>query len=464
MAFQRFAPGPRGTPVFGCFAAFRDDPLGLLMACRAEHGPVVQLPVGLGMSFCLAFDPPDLEQVFQGQQFGRSDLAALFEPLAGGSMIIADGARWKQQRKAVAPAFGQDKIRQLAGLIDADAESAAQRWLAAARAGVAIDLQGELVAYAMSNIALFLLGRRLTAQEIEVIAPAWTRSLLCMNRRLSQSVPVPMWLPTPTNLALKRSAGAIAGVLSAVVRQRRSGGATAFLVGGFLGDLLAYRDDDGAALSDEQIVREIMGVFLASFDTIASAMMWTFDFLSRDQEWQDRVRADVAALAPPAQARSDLADCPILERVFNESIRLMPPLWLVDRKNAEPVVLGGYTIPAATNIITSPYVTHRDPRLWPQPLRFDPDRFLPEAAAGRAKFAYFPFGGGRMKCIGILLAQLEMKAIARHVLRHVRLVGGAPPQLESSFVLRTRAGLPVCVQPLAGRPAAAPARALADCP
>jgi cytochrome P450 len=191
-------------------------------------------------------------------------------------------------------------------------------------------------------------------------------------------------------------------------------------------------------------------------------MMWTFDFLSRDQEWQDRVRADVAALPPAAEARCDLADCPLLDRAFSESIRLMPPLWLVDRKNAEEVTLGGHTIPAGTNIITSPYVTHRDPALWPQPLRFDPDRFLPEASAGRPKFAYFPFGGGRMKCIGILLAQLEMKAIARHVLRHVRLMGGPPAELESSFVLRTRSGLPVTVLPLSTRSAAAPAVATAD--
>ncbi|MEN9867099.1 MAG: hypothetical protein RL748_2689 [Pseudomonadota bacterium] len=441
MRSKQFAPGPRGHAVLGCFAAFRDTPLDLLMSCRQEHGPVVQLPVGLGMSFCLSFAPGDLEQIFHGQQFGRSDIAAMFEPLAGGSMIIADGEKWKKQRKAVAPSFSAEKMRQLTQLIDAEAQACVGRWCEAARAGQYIDLQAQLVAYAMSTVSMFLLGRALTADEIAIIAPAWDKSLYCMNRRLSQPIPLPMWLPLPTHRQLARAAGAIADLLLGIIRERRSGGGQ-FSISGFLGDLLLHRDEDnGQGLSDQQILHEIMGVFLAGFDTVASGMMWTFHFLCQHPVWQEQVRADLAALPDALAMRHDLADCPVLERVFSESVRLLPPLWLVDRKNSEAVELSGHTIPANTNIITSPYVTHRDPQLWPDPLRFDPDRFLPGNSASRAKYAYFPYGGGRMKCIGILLAQLEMKSIARHALARLRLTPGNAPKIEPGFVTRTRDGI-----------------------
>lgn len=441
MLAKQFAPGPRGTALFGCFAAFRDTPLELLMACRTDHGPVVQLPVGLGMSFCLSFSPLDLERIFHGQQFGRSDLAAMFEPLAGGSMIIADGEQWKRQRKAVAPSFSAEKMRHLTELIDAQAQARVSRWCEAARAGHQIDLQAQLVAYAMSTVSLFLLGRALSESEVAVIAPAWDKSLYCMNRRLSQPLPLPMWLPLPTHVQLRDAANAIADLLLAIIRERRAGRGQ-FAVSGFLGDLLQYRDENGGqGLSDQEILHEIMGVFLAGFDTVASGMMWTFHFMSLHPEWQEQVRVELASMPDRSAMRHDLADCPVLDRVFSESIRLLPPLWLVDRKNTEPVELGGHAIPAHTNIITSPYVTHRDPELWPDPMRFDPDRFLPQNSVGRPKYAYFPYGGGRMKCIGILLAQLEMKSIARHALTRLRLHPTAAPKIEPGFVTRTRDGI-----------------------
>ncbi|MCW7536891.1 cytochrome P450 [Aquabacterium sp. A7-Y] len=462
MSTSRFAPGPAGHALLGCFSEFRDRPLELLLRCRREYGSVVRLPLGLGLSVGLVYHPEHLQTVFHDARFGRSDLAALFEPLAGGSMIIADGEPWKRQRKAVAPSFGQEMLRRLAPEVEKEAEALAERWRSAARQGQEVDLQSEMVSYAMSTLTLFLLGRPLTAREVGIVAPAWTRSLICMNTRLSQPVPIPMWMPTRTNRELRQSAHAIAEVLLACIREHRAlphaqGGAS------FLAGLARHRDEEtGEGLSDEQILREIMGVFLAGFDTVASAMMWTLYDLTRHPDWQQAVREEVDA--PGDNARTDLQDCPVLDRVFNESIRLMPPLWLVDRKCSEPVELGRFTLPAHTNVITSPYVTHRDPELWSDPERFDPDRFLPSAQAGRPRYAHFPFGGGRMKCIGIGLALLELKALLRAVLPVLRLEPGSTvqPELEPAFVLRTRNSLWVRARAAAGRPRSGAPRPAAD--
>lgn len=460
----RFAPGPSGHPLFGCSREFRDAPLALLLSCRERYGEVVQLPLGFGVSFCLVFGPNDLEKVFHERHFGRSDIAALFEPLAGGSMIIADGEQWKRQRKAIAPSFTQDRLRLLAERVDAEAAQTAQHWLDVARRGGRIDLQIELVSYAMSSLTIFLFGRPLTPQEVAVVSPAWTQSLVCMNRRISQPVPLPTWLPTPNNRLLVKSAGAIGNVLLEIIRERRSHPGR-FEAGGFLSDLLAYTDSDtGEGLGDEYILREIMGVFLAGFDTVASAMMWTFYYLSRHSDWQERVRTELTLAPAPAQGRIDFDDTPMLEYVFSESIRLSPPLWLVDRKNGETIELGGYMLPAGTNVITSPYVTHRDAVYWPDPERFDPKRFVHERVESRPKYAYFPFGGGRMKCIGIGLAQLEMKAIARHVLDRLNLSPDPffSHEIEPAFVLRTRHGMRVRATPNPIRPIRGPGTASSE--
>src|SRR5690606_31235523 len=257
-------------------------------------------------------------------------------------------------------------------------------------------------------------GREIDAGAIARIGHWWPLSLRYMNVRLSQPIPLPDWLPTPNNRRLRQAAGQIAQVLLDVIEQHRV--APQASNGGFLSDLIAYRDETtGQALPDRLILQEIMGVFLAGFDTVASGMMWTLYDLARHRDWQGAVRHELANL-PAGGSRLDLQDCPLLDQVFCESLRLSPSLWLVDRKTNEDTRLGDHLIPAGTNIITSPWVTHRDPALWPDPERYDPMRFRAGADAQRPKYAYFPFGGGRMKCIGIGLAKLQLKALASSAL------------------------------------------------
>jgi cytochrome P450 len=446
---KHFAPGPQGKFGLGCFAEFRDSPLELLQQCHRQYGDVVRLPLGLGMHCALIFHPRDLEQVFHGEQFGRSDLSMLFEPLAGGSMIIADGETWKQQRRKVAPTFTLARQRNLAHAVEKEAETLATRWHPNTQQTNTVDLQTELVSYAMKTLSIFLLGRTLKASEIQTIMPAWTESLICMNRRLSQPVPIPMFIPTRNNRNLNRSATSIRNVLLAITEENRTNPED-FDPHSLLSNLIAQCHQEQSNQHDLEIVQEIMGVFLAGFDTIASAMMWTMHFLSLHPTWQHLVREELQNCTSSLADVMDLRDTPILSRVFNESMRLMPPLWLVDRKCNISTELGGHTIPAGTNIITSPYVTHRSPTWWEQAEKFDPDRFLPEALALRPKYAHFPFGGGRMKCIGLALAALEIKALFRTVLTNMHIEPVEPNhiEIEPAFVLRTRRGLPVRVTPM----------------
>jgi cytochrome P450 len=289
---KAYAPGPKGHFPFGCFKSFRDTPLELLLSCQQQYGDVVKLPVGPGVSFCLVYAPDDFDKVFGDACFGRSDLAAEFEPLAGGSMIIADGDTWRSQRKAVVPSFSIRRLREMSAQVDRLAADVVASWRKKIAADGAIDLQQECVSYAMQVLSEFLFGKQISNEQVDRIAQWWNVSLHHMNIRLSQPVPLPQWLPTPNTIKLNHAANHIATVLLEIIEQHQRDPELAN--GGFLSDLLRYRDEQtGTKLSQQHILKEIIGVFLAGFDTVASGMMWTFYYLAQHPKWQHALRDEL---------------------------------------------------------------------------------------------------------------------------------------------------------------------------
>ena len=240
--------------------------------------------------------------------------------------------------------------------------------------------------------------------------------------------------------------------------------------------LLASRyEDENAVATDEgmtnqQVRDEVLTIFLAGYETVANAMTWTWYCLSQNPEAEARLHAELqrvlgtgASSRPEAQSAGvegaaasstqpqahtpyrlpTLADIPQLrytEQVFAEAMRLYPPAWAMGRRSTRDVQLGPYLIPAGAHFFFSQYVMHRAPELFPEPLRFDPDRFTPEAKAGRDKFAYFPFGGGSRQCIGESFAWMEgilaIATIASHW--QMRYTDDLPPVPQARITLRPR--------------------------
>lgn len=152
-----------------------------------------------------------------------------------------------------------------------------------------------------------------------------------------------------------------------------------------------------------------------------------------------------------APTAGDIPRLRYLTQVFEETLRLYPPAWIMARQPVKEDVLGGVRLPASARVIVvlSPYALHRDPRLWPEPERFDPERFSPEGVASRPRMAYLPFGGGQRLCIGNNFALMEATLVTAEVLRHFRLraVPGQRVEPEPLVTLRPRGGLPMLVEP-----------------
>jgi cytochrome P450 len=173
--------------------------------------------------------------------------------------------------------------------------------------------------------------------------------------------------------------------------------------------LLRARDEetDGGGIYDRQIRDEVMTVLLAGHETTAATLSWTLYLLDRHRDVAERLRSDALGALGDRDPTEDLPQLEGATRVIEEAMRLYPPAWIIARVATEEDEIGGHRLAPGTVVTLSPYLTHRSAEVWPEPERFDPDRFTAERSAERPRFAYFPFAGGPRQCIGSEFALTE---------------------------------------------------------
>ena len=196
----------------------------------------------------------------------------------------------------------------------------------------------------------------------------------------------------------------------------------------------------GEPMGDRQLLDEIMTLIIAGHETTASSLNWFWYLQAQAPEVAARIHREVDAAGDGAPGYDDLDDFPYVRRALDETLRLYPPGWLLTRRSIAATGIGGYAVPARTDVLISPYLVQRHPAHWPDPDAFDPDRFLPERNAARNRFVYLPFGLGPRACIGEHLALIEMHAHVIMLARRfaLQLVPGQTIEIEPQVNLRTR--------------------------
>ena len=261
-------------------------------------------------------------------------------------------------------------------------------------------------------------------------------------RRIYALLPLPLGLPSPANLRFRRALRRLHAVVEQVIARRRQSEQDH-------DDLLSalLQGLDGRALRDELVT-----FLLAGHETTANALVWTFHLLGRHRDVAARLRSEIgAALAGRAPTLGDLPRLGYARMVLEEAMRLYPPVWVVDRNAIAEDAIGGFRIRPGTLVMLSQYVTHRHPEFWPEPERFEPERFAPQAARGRPRFAYFPFAGGPRSCIGGQFAMTEATLLLAWLAGRFELrpVAGQPVEPDPSVTLRPRQAVPMHLTPLA---------------
>lgn len=429
------AEGPYGHFILGNLIEFRRHVLRLLLDGRARFGDVVRFRLG-PMVIHLVSHPEHIKQVLVTNQhhYDKSTRSsAKIQGVTGAGLLTSNGPAWLRQRRLVQPAFHPQRVAGFTGLMTAATAKMLDRWQMPARESRPIDVASEMTRLTYTIVARSLFGVQTTG-NLDAIELATATVMERTWQRLESLVDWPLWVPTPANRRFRMALGTIDVLVRQMIRERKS---CERKPADLLTSLLEQcGEENGQRLSEEQVRNETITLLLAGHETTANALTWTWYLLAKHPQIAQRVRAEVLReLDARAPTYPDLVRLELTTRVLQESMRLYPPIWIMERHVLEEDVIGGYTIPKGSSVVLCPYVTHRHPEFWDNAECFDPDRFLPERCAGRHHYAYFPFGGGQRLCVGNHFAMTEALVILAMVLSRYRL------ELQAGFEIRPKPGI-----------------------
>jgi cytochrome P450 len=345
-----------------------------------------------------------------------------FKQIIGEGLINLEGDTWLRHRRLMQPAFHHSRLDKLDGMIVQATLDMLDQWQIFAESDQPVDIAREMAALTMTITSRALFGVDL-GDEVKAVG-----EIINSVANLTEK---------PRDPRLQQAAREFRAVVERIIQQRRKDFQDQ---GDLLSSLMIARDDySGAVLNDNQLENEVMGLLLAGHETTANALTWTFYALSQNLWAYEQMRTEIHVLLGYHKPTStDLTNLPYLRRVFEESLRLYPPAWIIGRRAIQDDEIGGYYVPAGTVIAICIYTLHRHPAFWEDPDRFDPERFTPERSAFRDKYAYIPFSIGPRQCIGnsfsLLEASLILACIAQRFELH--LLPGTEVQPQPLFVLR----------------------------
>jgi cytochrome P450 len=384
---RRLPPTPKG--------GLRDmvrDPLGYFLSITREYGDIVCYRPTPDTAYLV--NHPDFVHhvlVANHRNYSKDTYSnQAFKRAIGAGLINFEGDEWRARRRLMQPAFQIDRLEALDKLIVQATSEALLGWQHRHAKGQPVDVAREMAGLTM----------RITCQAffgIDLGAEVYTVGELING--------VATLLQRPDHPRLQKAVQEYAALADRIVAQRRRDSSGQH---DLMGMLLSADAEDGGALDDRQLRNEVMGLLLAGHETTANALTWTFYLLSQNPWASERMRQEVLqVIGTRAPTAADVPGLPYARMVFDESLRLYPPAWIMGRRAIGDDRIGGYDVPAGTVVAICLYTLHRHPGFWEHPDRFDPERFTPERSADRVRYAFLPFSGGPRQCIRSRFAQLE---------------------------------------------------------
>lgn len=435
-----YPPGPRGRPVVGSILDYRRDPLGFMGSVARTYGDLADVRFGPFHSIMLSH-PDDIKDMLitNNRRFHQGPAHVFLARALGQGLLTSENPLHLQQRRLMQPAFHRQRIAAYADTMASYAAAAADEW----RDGEQLDL-----AQAMMRLTLRIVGKTLFDTDVRaaasVIGPATSVVNDYTSDRSTQVIgPLLDRLPLPATRRFYRAKGQLDAFVYDLIAERR---ASEQDHGDLLSMLILARDDAGQPMPNRQVRDEAVTLLLAGHETTANAMSWTWYLLAQHPEVEARLHAELdATLGGRLPTFADIPALRYTEMVLSESLRLYPPAWGASKLLVAPWQVRGYSLPAGTVVSAISYHVHRDPRFWPEPLVFNPERWTPEANEARPRFAYFPFGGGPRQCIGEPFAWMEGILLLATIAQRwrFRLQPGYTAIPEPLITLRPKGGMPM---------------------
>ncbi|WP_332368317.1 cytochrome P450 [Spirosoma telluris] len=388
---------------------------------QRNHDRLVHLRIG-GRNQYLVLRPEDVKHVMQEnhRNYGRSPAFEILKIFLGNGLLTSDGDFWRRQRRLAQPAFHRQRLAALTTTMIAETAS----WIAELKqhnTQQPVNISQAFMDVTMRIVCKTLFGSDTTG-KLDGLSTALDTLNYLANKKMLSPIRFPYSWPTPDNIRSKRARAQVDSFIYGVIDQRRQQHQDK---DDLLGMLLSAEDEDtGEKMSDQQLRDECVTIFSAGHETTAVSMAWTVYLLSKHPDVLARLQTESRAVlgdvtTPPPDAFRSLT---YTLQVVQESLRLYPPAWVLSRRAHHPDHIGPYTIPAGDTALISPYLLHRDPANWPDPDRFDPDRFAPGGPKDQLhSYAYLPFGGGPRLCIGNQFTLMEMQILLAMLVRSFEL-------------------------------------------
>lgn len=429
------------------FAGFALDPLGFVKKRFDNYGDAYFAANPDGGLF--VFRHPDhIREVLSTKASSFSKQHSAFTQLSrilGDGLLTSDGDTWTRQRRMIGPAFAPARIAEYGAVMVDETLETVRAW----DAGGVRNINDDMTNLTLRVVSRALFGHDVAEKDIQVVA----RAMHEFQRSLSSPDILPKWVPLPARKRLEDNAAALDALMYRLIRDRREEIARGQKREGKK-DLLEMlvtavdseaTDDKRGSLSIEEVRDQLVTLFLAGHETTAHALSWTFYCLAQHPEVERELHRELDEVLgdrPPTVA--DLEKLPYTEMVVSEALRMYPPVYGIARRATEDVVIGDeWKVTKGSEVMIWVYWTHHDPRFYPEPDVFRPERFAPEAAAALPKMAWLPFGGGPRACIGKSFAMMEARLLlATLAQRHrLTLAPGQKVELAPRITLTPKRGM-----------------------
>ena len=405
------APGPR-QPALAQTLHYLLRPEGFLADVHRRYGDVIALETVIFGKEVTFVRPEIVKEVFTGDpdDLRAGDANQALEPVLGKhSVLLLDGAEHLRQRRLMLPPFHGERMLAYVETMRAITNAQIACW----PRGAAFAIHREMQAITLEVILRTIFGAD-EGSELDALREAIVAFLEIATRPLTMLATMPVLRRelgglSPWARFTRRRAELDAIVYAQIARRRRAGSAGRT---DLLSMLLDARDEEGEPMRDVELRDELLTLLVAGHETTATELAWAFDLVLRDARVLARIGDELDASGGALDA------LPYVDATIKEVLRLRPVIPAVGRRLRRPMRIAGVDVPAGTLLTPLPWLTHRQPDLYPDPLAFRPERFLDKKPD---PYAWFPFGGGIRRCIGMAFALVEMRVVLATVLARVRL-------------------------------------------
>jgi cytochrome P450 len=398
-----------------------------------------------GRSLFVLNDPAAIKHVLidNAANYQKTEITRrILEPGLGKGLITSEGETWRAHRRTMSPSFDIRSIAAYTPVMTTAAEELLAQW-DSVPAGTAVDVQT-----AMMEVTLNIISRTMFSNDSDDIVAIMARSAgryqMEMRPNIMDMLGWPKWLASlPRRNVASRTMGEFDRVIDRLIEERiRDPGSHPK---DLLARLVAARDEQtGVGMSAQEVRDHVITIFLAGHETTAMALTWTWFLLSQHPAVESKLHAEIdSVLGGRAPTHDDLSKLVYARMVIDESMRIYPPVHTIARQAIGEDTLLGQRIPKGSTVMIAPWVLHRHLKLWENPSAFDPERFSAEGSAGRARFSYLPFGGGKRICIGAAFSLAEATILLATLAQRykLRLAPGHRVEPQGLITLRARYGM-----------------------